>query len=303
MYDPTVGRFLTEDPLGFDANDPNLYRYVTNGPTNAVDPEGTIETSPYPGSGVPYSGRYRHDKSFTETLKDAFGTAVRASGPAAVRKYFDSTFNSIGLVYHTGKESYVKVPIRDGVGSTIYVGTSKGLKSKALQDAELAHEVFSEVYRRITRLPESSMTTCSIYAHVAAEKPEERVTRVSGSHNLATMCELASLAASSPGDCTAKHAAKRYQWAHLRVNASAAARRELATFGANMNTSVPWETPLTQMVEFIQGKGTGSTFKFSQSVKGSEMLGFGVHELRIGISLTRKGGKITGGKLSLDLYD
>ncbi len=39
-YDPRLGQFLSEDPLGFDAGDPNLRRYVENNPTNRVDPTG-----------------------------------------------------------------------------------------------------------------------------------------------------------------------------------------------------------------------------------------------------------------------
>ena len=39
-YDPNVGRWLTEDPLGFAGGDSNLYRYVGNSPTNATDPRG-----------------------------------------------------------------------------------------------------------------------------------------------------------------------------------------------------------------------------------------------------------------------
>jgi len=42
-YDPAVGRFASEDPLGFAAGDVNLYRYVGNGPTNATDPSGMDE--------------------------------------------------------------------------------------------------------------------------------------------------------------------------------------------------------------------------------------------------------------------
>jgi len=38
-YDPTAGRFLTEDPSAF-ASDHNFYEYVSNGPTNWVDPFG-----------------------------------------------------------------------------------------------------------------------------------------------------------------------------------------------------------------------------------------------------------------------
>jgi hypothetical protein len=40
MYDPTVGRFLNLDPIGFEAGDPNRERYVKNAPTNATDPSG-----------------------------------------------------------------------------------------------------------------------------------------------------------------------------------------------------------------------------------------------------------------------
>jgi hypothetical protein len=42
MFDPTVGRWLEEDPKGFDAGDPNLFRYVKNNPTNATDPSGQV---------------------------------------------------------------------------------------------------------------------------------------------------------------------------------------------------------------------------------------------------------------------
>jgi RHS repeat-associated protein len=43
-YDPRLGRFLTRDPLGFAAGDPNLYRYVHNDPFDAVDPTGLLQT-------------------------------------------------------------------------------------------------------------------------------------------------------------------------------------------------------------------------------------------------------------------
>jgi hypothetical protein len=40
MYDPSIGRWLQEDPIGFDAGDVNLYCYVGNAPTVATDPSG-----------------------------------------------------------------------------------------------------------------------------------------------------------------------------------------------------------------------------------------------------------------------
>jgi|GEM_PF-5211496 len=39
-YDAAVGRWLSTDPIGFEGNDTNLYRYVSNSPKSFVDIEG-----------------------------------------------------------------------------------------------------------------------------------------------------------------------------------------------------------------------------------------------------------------------
>ncbi len=39
-YDAAVGRWMSEDPIGFEGKDGNLNAYVGNGPVNAVDPTG-----------------------------------------------------------------------------------------------------------------------------------------------------------------------------------------------------------------------------------------------------------------------
>jgi RHS repeat-associated protein len=39
-YNPQTGSWMSQDPLGFDAGDSNLYRYVNNAPTNGTDPSG-----------------------------------------------------------------------------------------------------------------------------------------------------------------------------------------------------------------------------------------------------------------------
>jgi RHS repeat-associated protein len=41
-YDAAVGRFISEDPIGFSSGDGNLSRYVSNSPVNFVDPSGNI---------------------------------------------------------------------------------------------------------------------------------------------------------------------------------------------------------------------------------------------------------------------
>ena len=39
-YNPQTGRFLSEDPIGFEGGDANLYRYVFNRPLTFTDPYG-----------------------------------------------------------------------------------------------------------------------------------------------------------------------------------------------------------------------------------------------------------------------
>jgi uncharacterized protein RhaS with RHS repeats len=49
MYDPKIGRWLNEDPIGFRAGDPNLFRYVGNAPSSATDALG-LQQQPRPGN-------------------------------------------------------------------------------------------------------------------------------------------------------------------------------------------------------------------------------------------------------------
>jgi len=46
MYNPGLGRFMTEDPLGLEAG-PNPYDYCNNDPTNETDPSG-LKGAPTP---------------------------------------------------------------------------------------------------------------------------------------------------------------------------------------------------------------------------------------------------------------
>lgn len=39
-YDAAIGRFISEDPIGFEAGDVNIYRYVANSPVDSRDPDG-----------------------------------------------------------------------------------------------------------------------------------------------------------------------------------------------------------------------------------------------------------------------
>jgi RHS repeat-associated protein len=44
-YDPAVGRFISEDPIGFAGGDVNVMAYVGNNPVNGIDPSGLCNLS------------------------------------------------------------------------------------------------------------------------------------------------------------------------------------------------------------------------------------------------------------------
>jgi RHS repeat-associated protein len=54
-YDPAVGRFVSEDPLGFGGGDVNLFGYAQNDPVNVIDPLGLAPPIPpyYPPGWTP----------------------------------------------------------------------------------------------------------------------------------------------------------------------------------------------------------------------------------------------------------
>lgn len=45
-FDASVGKFISEDPIGFDAGDANVTRYVFNSPNTAIDPTGLFSWNP-----------------------------------------------------------------------------------------------------------------------------------------------------------------------------------------------------------------------------------------------------------------
>jgi RHS repeat-associated protein len=75
-YDLSTGRWMTEDPIGFEAEDVNLYRYVFNDSTTRTDPLGLVD--------VPADGwRYTRCWALRESLRFeeyvVFGMTLGAS--------------------------------------------------------------------------------------------------------------------------------------------------------------------------------------------------------------------------------
>jgi RHS repeat-associated protein len=57
-YDPGVGRWISEDPIGFAGGDANLVRYTRNRPTNLLDPSGLKTFGAKFGGDLGFAGFY-----------------------------------------------------------------------------------------------------------------------------------------------------------------------------------------------------------------------------------------------------
>jgi RHS repeat-associated protein len=80
MYNSTMGRWLQTDPVSADTSDPqtlNRYSYVSDSPTNFIDPTGGFQNKPASGCGV--------DEDYCDATDNAFTFSVtvndQASGP------------------------------------------------------------------------------------------------------------------------------------------------------------------------------------------------------------------------------
>jgi RHS repeat-associated protein len=95
-YDAGVGRFISEDPIGFTAGDANLTRYVFNSPVNGTDPSGKdvwIETGnldQFPLHQKIIVGDINNNNSFTGTnIAVSFAPAENPSFWTKGEVYYD----------------------------------------------------------------------------------------------------------------------------------------------------------------------------------------------------------------------
>jgi len=80
-YDPKIGRFIGEDPIGFQGGDVNFYAYVGNQPVNRLDPLGNSWASAAANFGVGVLGGLAGAAAFAGVA--AMG-ATAAAGAAVV---------------------------------------------------------------------------------------------------------------------------------------------------------------------------------------------------------------------------
>lgn len=97
-YDATIGQWISEDPIGISAGDPNFYRYVGNFVTGAIDPSG-LEPPGSDSSGV--SGK--QTREMTKEYKEYLDSLPKANSPDEILGstwgQLKSAFNPFELYY------------------------------------------------------------------------------------------------------------------------------------------------------------------------------------------------------------
>jgi RHS repeat-associated protein len=123
-YNPAIGRFISEDPIEFEAGSPNFYAYVGNDPIDGIDPFGlkcitkimlvTAYSDPGPGKDWPFFAPKRRGGkptgagpgivavANTNPPPYPFGSSVSVSGSSD--PFGDSPFGPAydGTVHDTG---------------------------------------------------------------------------------------------------------------------------------------------------------------------------------------------------------
>jgi RHS repeat-associated protein len=96
-YNPTLGRFMSEDPKGFDAGDYNLFRYCHNDPLDLTDPMGLDPVRNPDGT---YSHVLRQDVDINKIIGryvvDSGGRPVQCASAA---QYLTGTRDTQGRVH------------------------------------------------------------------------------------------------------------------------------------------------------------------------------------------------------------
>jgi hypothetical protein len=137
MYYTGTGQWMEEDPIQFDAGDPNLRRYVGNDPTNVIDPTG------FQGKGPAGLGDYTFEYDRSRTYGILFGlgpnepeatfyTNVKASStrvggklplPGILLTYKGKNANKVTFIQF--KKFVVEVQAEKDGGYTQYDGSFK----------------------------------------------------------------------------------------------------------------------------------------------------------------------------------
>jgi len=111
FFDPHTGRWMSQDPMGFDAGDSNLYRYASNGPTDTSDPSGLQD-------GRQALPAFKTEKEF-----------LKAYPSGKVANDWSFVFSNKGINELKSTVNFSRVPA-DRINDLLYEGRAKKVEGK-----------------------------------------------------------------------------------------------------------------------------------------------------------------------------
>ncbi|MBK8812762.1 MAG: hypothetical protein IPN69_18805 [Acidobacteria bacterium] len=138
-YDGNLGRFISEDPIGFAGGDVNLYGYVGNGPLTSTDPSGLIDPSVYQDPSIYGGGTNRSNltpSQFADWSDERieYASAYYQTDPHAV-----NTNTAIIFVANLAHGAANLFRVGDGLAQAYYCeDTWQGRAAYILMDVERA---------------------------------------------------------------------------------------------------------------------------------------------------------------------
>ena len=124
-YDSSVGRFISEDTIGFAGGDANLYRYVGNSPLRYTDP---------------YGEDWYDNANKVDQFLAGFGDAVTFGGTTLLREKLygeTATKNHEGGLFTAGQITGTVASTAAGFGTVDKLGKGVGLTQRVLQSYEV----------------------------------------------------------------------------------------------------------------------------------------------------------------------
>ncbi|MDB9524569.1 hypothetical protein PN498_01095 [Oscillatoria sp. CS-180] len=121
-YNGELGRFISQDPIGFQGGDSHLYRYVNNYPVNSTDPSGLFKVEiRYRGASIatPVVGDVADNLAPTHhadvVITDRLGQVAVWAGPrdGFIVSKFDNDYN-IGDGFYVADSSRIQLVYDDG---------------------------------------------------------------------------------------------------------------------------------------------------------------------------------------------
>jgi RHS repeat-associated protein len=191
-YDAGVGRFISEDPIGFGGGDSNLSRYVGNSPTNYIDPSGLCRT-PSGGNlphgtirGLAMTGVGDGDTRLIELL--GYGIAGLIGLGKTASDGFSDFLNYLPTIVRHPDEPYPLLPYPNPDRNRLHLGNSDVIRAGNPGDVPHGTPGFNEdrLVPPITYLPgatrddslfvryfeSSSSISGGAYGHISANGGE-----------------------------------------------------------------------------------------------------------------------------------